>query len=603
MISLGTLFSVFSASLVIAALVGCSSTISQSSNQSLSGEPCTGKGGVLEPYLAREMRLPGNAAFIGIDAGDDHHTKRIPIGPFTLSAIASQGDLCVLRGKIFSATSPRSENHIEFSIVLPRDLAQWNGKAVQIGGGGFDGALPPLSISIAFLNGASATLPDRGYMVFGSDGGHQGARNTRFMLDEEARRNYAGNQLKRVHDVALFLARQFYGLDSQSISTYFWGSSNGGREAITAIQHWPQDYRGAVAFFPAVNFVPLLMYVGELSRRLGHGGALSAKQARRLSALLDDTCAGDDGTRTLLGGTGDGLITDPESCRKQMPRILDQLQAAPEKFTAEQIATIRAFITTPVLPIKLKTEPGEYYVFAGANPFLKFGAIDSLAWGIPAAAARLFGSAPAPDDHGNDGAFSGTYFWREASRNLLTTDSDYHAIAGAPQEQPNNTDLSVFYRQNRAHIDEVLEEFRNDPEQLEPFFKQGGKLILVHGMADDLIGTQGTVNYYNQLIRNLSTYRDDVRLFLVPGFGHGTGAFIPVWDSVGELDRWVRTGVLPQPTVGRASIGDVLFQAWLNRAPRDPSRWPLCSYPALMRAARIQRQLSYTCTDAHSTTN
>lgn len=47
-------------------------------------------------------------------------------------------DVCIVRGQIVS--SPESTIH--WAVELPT-LAQWNGKTRTIGGGGFDGFIPP----------------------------------------------------------------------------------------------------------------------------------------------------------------------------------------------------------------------------------------------------------------------------------------------------------------------------------------------------------------------------------------------------------------------------------------------------------------------------
>ena len=35
---------------------------------------------------------------------------------------------------------------------------------------------------------------------------------------------------------------------------YFSGGSNGGRESLMAIQHWPEDYDGVITLYPAFNW-------------------------------------------------------------------------------------------------------------------------------------------------------------------------------------------------------------------------------------------------------------------------------------------------------------------------------------------------------------
>jgi hypothetical protein len=55
--------------------------------------------------------------------------------------------------------------------------------------------------------------------------------------------------------------------------TYFAGGSTGGREALIAVTHWPQDFDGAIALYPAWNAASLDLQFGRLTRELAKPGA------------------------------------------------------------------------------------------------------------------------------------------------------------------------------------------------------------------------------------------------------------------------------------------------------------------------------------------
>jgi feruloyl esterase len=125
---------------------------------------------------------------------------------------------------------------IHFEVNLPE---QWNGKAVQYGGGGFNGVL---ITGLDPLRDARLDTPvpvARGYATWGTDSGHESAKLPEiqaFALNAEALENYAFASYKKVHDVAVTLVRERYGSSPRHI--YYYGGSEGGREAITMAQRF-----------------------------------------------------------------------------------------------------------------------------------------------------------------------------------------------------------------------------------------------------------------------------------------------------------------------------------------------------------------------------
>ena len=92
----------------------------------------------------------------------------------------------------------------------------------------------------------------RGYVVFGSDAGHSGnPLDVSFALDPEQLRNYAGEQIKKTADTIRVVVRRYYDLPAGY--SYYLEASNGGREAITAIRDYPDDYEGAVSIMPGLG--------------------------------------------------------------------------------------------------------------------------------------------------------------------------------------------------------------------------------------------------------------------------------------------------------------------------------------------------------------
>jgi len=179
------------------------------------------------PVMAQAAQPCANLAGVMIPAN--------AIGlPTTGASVTSAADTTTANGafcKVLGAIHPVDAKapDILFQLNLP---ANWNGKALQMGGGGYNGRL---------VTGEDGRFPDpkkplplgQGYATFGSDSGHEtkpGEDAAAFAANEEALRNFGGDQLKKTHDVALALIKQHYGQAPRRM--YFQGNSQGGHEGF-----------------------------------------------------------------------------------------------------------------------------------------------------------------------------------------------------------------------------------------------------------------------------------------------------------------------------------------------------------------------------------
>jgi Tannase and feruloyl esterase len=106
------------------------------------------------------------------------------------------------------------------------------------------------------------------------------------------------------------------------------------------------------------------------------------------------------------------------------------------------------------------------------------------------------------------------------------------------------------------------------------YIAHGGKLITLQGLADEVISPNQTIAFYQTLVAHYGqpTVDSFMRLYMVPGYQHGNGVFIPSWDALEALDQWVSHGVAPQ----------TLTAVDLAPATSGRSR-PLCRFPAFPR--------------------
>jgi len=139
---------------------------------------------------------------------------------------------------------------------------------------------------------------------------------------------------------------------------------------------------------------------------------------------------------------------------------------------------------------------------------------------------------------------------------------------------------TLTYQTYRDFFDTSVEKFNDvigtDDPDLSAFRRNGGKLLIWHGWSDPLIFPQGSIRYYERVLRRVhSTKRAQqfARLFMAPGVGHcGGGAGPNQFDMFGALVAWVERGKAPNKIVAsRLENGTVVRTR------------PLCAYPAVAR--------------------
>ncbi len=469
----------------------------------------------------------------------------------------ANGRFCKVSGVIQPASAGAPV--INFQLNLPET---WNGKALQIGGGGYDGVL---------INGETARFPDpakpsplkQGYATFGSDSGHvtpPGQDAAAFSANAEALANFAGDQLKKTHDTALALIRQAYGDPVKRM--YFQGNSQGGHEGFLVVQRWPKDYDGVVAIHPVYDFVALQtdgVLVGQAVYNNPDGWLSPAKVALLSSAVLT-ACDGLDGLK-------DGLIGNVRACDKAFDpvslRCAGGANTGPDCLSDAEIRTLKTLATPMALHVNLSGVDhfGQWPVLEGAsmsgrfNPFGKVG--DKPAH-------------PGPND-----SFL-HMMGDQMVRYMVVKDVGYDSLGFDPAQHA--AALQALSRQIDA----------SDPD-ISAFQKRGGKLLLMHGTVDMAVTPYNTIAYYERLKARFGedALRRFVRFYVAPGFGHGDGAFQVGWDSLGALDAWVDRGIAPGAQIATDT----------NKQTAGRTR-PLCEYPMYPRyggSGDPNTAASFTC--------
>jgi feruloyl esterase len=441
---------------------------------------------------------------------------------------------------------------ILMQVALP---TTWNQKALMFGGGGYNGTIPALDGNVP-LGPADELAPlNRGYATFASDSGHQAPPDFQpttslygeFLANDEALRNFAGDALKKTRDAAVYLIGRYY--DGQTPQhSYFAGGSTGGREALAVAQRWGRDFDGVISVYPAFNAATLDLYFGYVTRQLAAPGAFPrpAQQALLYNAVMS-TCDG-------LDGAGDGVISNEPACQFDpvVLRCPDGQDQGDTCLSDAQITAVRAISSAITFPYPLASGETGYPGF----PFLSGAKMSTPLLGL---------GTTAPADPMPKTAGYGMQFWDAWVKYAVTRDPAYSSLALDP--------LAPGIWQDRISELTVLQDVNST--DLRPFTTNGGKLLLLHGTADELVSHRATVEYYDRLVQAMGQREVDefTRFYLVPGANHAnrTTAFAAGWDSLTALDRWVTTGVAPTHPVVR------------DNNPGASRTRPLCQYPTYPR--------------------
>jgi hypothetical protein len=412
--------------------------------------------------------------------------------------------------------------HIE--LWLPKET--WNGSYRGEGGGGYAG-----SISYSGL----AEGIRRGYATASTDTGHLAAAGGTFALSADGTLNmqpisdFAERSLHEMVVKAKAIVNAYYGAPPKH--SYWNGCSTGGRQGLMAVQRFGDQYDGLVIGAPAINwdrFIPSELWP-QIVMNQTTGGPISAAKLNVATKAAVAACDASDGVT-------DGIINDPRNCRYD-PRAL---------------------------VCKTGDDPASCLTPQEADAIWKIwnGPTDAsgkrLWYGLERGAALNFLAGPSPFPISLDHF---KYWIRQDPK------FDWHSLSEA--------DFEKDFRLSQKKFHDVI---GTDDPKLDAFRKHGGKMIVWHGEADQLIFPRGTIDYYERVVAangGRKRVDDFARLFMAPGVGHCGGGDGPA--PVGLFDAvvdWVEKGIAPKT-----------IQASRTRPDGTKMARPLCPYPATAKWA------------------
>ena len=434
---------------------------------------------------------------------------------------------------------------IRFEVLLPQD---WNGRFLMGGGGGFVGT----------LGNQGRFSANHGFATAATDTGHQadGIRADWAQGNLERQINYGYLGVHRTTETSKAIVKAHYGRPPQH--SYFYGCSNGGRQALMSAQRFPDDFDGIVAGAPAHDFSGVLAAFAFNMQRVFpdpenlEEPVISPQNRQLLESEILGRCDHLDGVR-------DGFLNDPRDCGLRLADL--PLCSTPEP--ADHCLTVRQREAIAAVYGGPRDSEGPIY------PGFPFGGETAG----PGWEGWITGpSSGLMDAYGEPSLQFG--FATQGLKYLAFEDPDF--------------DYSTYdfdsYRSDARRLKGFLD--ATDPD-LSAFKAAGGKLILWHGWSDAALTAHGSIDYFEAAERLDPAVREHFRLYLLPGVYHCSGGPGPDRvDWLAALQAWVEEGEAPDRLTGFKVESESVSKAR-----------PVCVYPerAEFTGGDPNEAASYTC--------
>ena len=497
-----------------------------------------------QAYPASAMSLPSAGAVI--NSAD------------WVAAKPNFGAYCKLQGQI-NSVDPKA-TPILFEINLPAD---WNKKVMQEGGGGLNGVLVQATGILRDAPPGSAPLA-HGYATLGTDGGHPNLKPEIgvFYLNAEEFVNNAYGANKKAHDLAWVVLNSYYGEKPQR--SYFFGGSEGGRQAMVGVEKYPQDYDGVVAVVPALNSTANNLAKYNAWQAILNDGWLSKAKLQFLQKATNDQCDAMDGVK-------DGVVSRYVGCLAVFNyaklRCADGKDTGDDCLSDKQITAVKTWRNPYKLPVAMKNGMTVYPGWSVGGEALP-GSVNP--WIVL--------------DTREDSNDAGTAINASQSvRYGVTENADYRG----PIDFKKYADRIKF-------VSNLMDQTNPD---LSGFLARGGKLIVKENTADYAVSPYGVFDFFKQVSAKMGAAKTHgfIRIFVNPGVNHGgsglraDGTAVPdKVDLLAELDKWVDGGPAPEQ----------LTVTSYSREGQAQASKPLCQYPMYPRykAGDANDAASFTCT-------
>ncbi len=453
--------------------------------------------------------------------------------------------------RVVGHATPTPQSRIGFEVWLPEK--NWSGRYVQVGNGGLAGVI---------FHTLLGQMLERGHATASTDDGHTGSPiDGKWAIGQpEKIRDFAERAVHVLSDIGKQVTKQYYQNAAQR--SYFFGCSEGGREALIEAQRFPQDFDGIVAGAPAHYWTDLLTGFVRAGQAL-HKDPASFIPPAKLPIIQQAALAACDAS----DGVKDGLVSAPEKCKFD-PQVLACKSGGDESqcLTTAQMTALRELYKVGYVP----SGENEVSAMGGGVRQYAFGGAPGQSFQV------MFANG-----------FFGGFVYEKA-------DWDFRSFDWTKDAKIAGTKFGALLDASKTDLSE--------------FSRRGGKLIQYHGLLDGSIPPAMSTKYYDSVVKQtggVGKTQDFYRLFMAPGvlhcgFGPGPNAFGNLGprppadagnDTLLALQKWVEEGVAPKQIIATKYVDD------------DPAKGvtmtrPLCPYPQTAQwdgKGKVEASDSFSC--------
>lgn len=392
---------------------------------------------------------------------------------------------------------------------------KWNGRFLGTGGGGFridncwGAELPNMriaSVPLGLINGFAAAT---------TNGGISDTENVDWILnektgerEEELIQNFAYGSIHSMTVISKHLIKAVYGEMPQY--SYMQGASTGGRQCMAEAQRFPEDFDGIWADCPAINWTKFIVAVAwpyVISKE--QKNVLSPEKLEAFRQAVICKCGGEEQYYNM---------TEKPEFRAEEAIGIRTVDGA---LTRKDAEVMQAIWDGP------RTKSGEF-LWYGPRP-------GAEAWSNE---MHYLYSA--------DGEMSLSFITDIWLGKCLKKDLEWNW---------RTLTREMFEELFRKSVEEFSILATDDPN-LQDFKNTGGKLLMTHGLDDEMIFPDGTVDYYERVVKTIGSKEETdgfVKLYLFPGNGHGFSKQAPGFSlasGMTALMNWVENGVAPDEVRG-----------------------------------------------------
>jgi hypothetical protein len=467
-----------------------------------------------------------------VDHGEINSAQSVPAGPLTVTGFTGTRTVNVPAFCRVSATlRPTPDSDIKIEVWLP--ASDWNRKLEAVGNGGLAGTIVEEAMVGALWSG---------YATAGTDTGHKGGPATgEWALGHPEKIvdfGWRAIHLMTVEAKALIAA--YYGMPAKY--AYWNGCSEGGGQALSEAQRFPEDYDGILAGAPANYFVHLQVGGNWISQAI-HKDAATMIAPAKLPAITAAVLADCD----ALDGVKDGVLEDPRQCHFNPETLLCKGEENDSCLTEPQIAGLK------------KVYEGAKNPRTGEEIFPGYMRGGEAGWGLWITGARM---PPRDYQHG------------------IMVNTLANLVFDGPKWDWRTFDFDkdVAYADKKVGAD--INQISPD---LSGFKKYGGKLLQYHGWNDPAVSPLNSIHYFETVKAKMGDTSSFYRLFMIPGMEHcGGGPGASSFDHMQVIVKWVEEGIAPDRIV----------------ASRPDRTHPVCAYPNVAKYSgrgNTGDATNYTC--------